>query len=104
MAKTRTGDDWIDKWKATMPITGKAMVLAGDTVFVVGAPLVFSSDDLAGTYAGRRGAIMRAVSAANGDTLAEYKLDKLPVWDGVSAAHGRLFIVTQDGSVACWGK
>ena len=47
---------------------------------------------------------MRAVSAAKGDTLAEYKLDKLPVWDGVSAAYGRLFVVTQDGSVACWGS
>jgi hypothetical protein len=104
LAKTHTADGWIGKWQAKMPMTGKAMVLAGDAVFVVGAPLVFPSDDLAGTYAGRRGAIMRAVSAATGDTLAEYKLDKLPVWDGVAAAYGRLFIVTQDGSVACWGK
>ena len=85
-------------------MTGKAMVLAGNTVFVVGSPLVFPSDDLAGAYAGRRGAIMHAVSAANGNTLAEYRMDQLPVWDGVSAAYGRLFIVTQDGSVACWGK
>ena len=85
-------------------MTGKAMVLTRDAVFVVGAPLVFPSDDLPGTYAGRRGAIMRAVSAANGATLAEYKLDKLPVWDGVAAAYGRLFIVNQDGSVECWGK
>ncbi len=104
MAKTRTADGWTGKWQATIPMTGKAMVLAGDTVFVVGAPLVFPSDDLAGTYAGRRGAIMHAISTTDGATLAEYKLDKLPVWDGVAAAYGRLFIVNQDGSVACWGK
>ena len=89
---------------AADPEDRKAMVLAGDTVFVIGSPLVFPSDDLAGTYAGCRGAIMRAVSAADGATLAEYKLDKLPVWDGVAAAYGRLFVVNQDGSVACWGK
>jgi len=104
LAKTQTTDGWIGRWRATIPMTGKAMVLAGNTVFVVGSPLVFPSDDLAGTYAGRRGAIMHAVSAANGNTLAEYRMDQLPVWDGVSAAYGRLFIVTQDGSVACWGK
>jgi len=104
VAKTRTGDNWTDKWRATMPMTGKAMVLAGGTVFVIGAPLVFPSEDLAGTYAGRRGAIMRAVSADDGDTLAEYKLDRLPVWDGLAAAYGRLFIVNQDGSVVCWGR
>ena len=104
VAKTRTGDNWADKWQATMPMTGKAMVLAGDTVFVIGAPLVFPPDDLAGTYAGRRGAIMRAVSAADGTTLAEYKLGKLPVWDGIAAANGRMFIVNQDGSAECWGK
>jgi hypothetical protein len=85
-------------------MTGKAMVLAGDTVFVVGAPLVFPLDDLAGTYAGRRGAIMQAISAADGATLAEYKLDKLPVWDGVAAACGRISIVNHDGSAECWGR
>jgi hypothetical protein len=103
-AKTRTTEGWTDKWQVTMPMTGKAMVLAGDTVFVIGAPLVFPLDDLAGTYAGRQGAIMRAVSAADGATLAEYKLDKLPVWDGVAAAYGRVFIVNQDGGVECWGE
>ena len=104
VAKTRAADEWTEKWRVKMPMTGKAMVLAGDAVFVVGAPLVFPADDLAGTYAGRRGAIMRAVATADGATLAEYKLDKLPVWDGLAAAYGRIFIVNQDGGVACWGR
>jgi hypothetical protein len=104
LAKTDTADGWIDKWKAAMPMTGKAMGLAGDVVYVVGAPLVFPLDDLAETCAGGQGAILRAVSAANGDTLGEYKLDKLPVWDGVATAYGRIFIVTQDGAVECWSR
>ncbi|MHC5057541.1 MAG: outer membrane protein assembly factor BamB family protein [Planctomycetota bacterium] len=103
-AKTRAQDEWSDKWQTKMPITGKAMVLAGSTVFVAGAPLVFSIDDLGGAYAGRRGAALHAVSAADGSTLAEYKLERLPAWDGIAAAYGKLFIVNGDGSVECWGR
>jgi len=102
-AKTRRGDEWSEKWQAKIPMTGRAMVLAGGTVFVAGAPLVFNTDDLGGAYAGRRGAVLRAVSAADGSTLAEYKLGKLPAWDGIAAAYGKLFIVNGDGSVECWG-
>jgi outer membrane protein assembly factor BamB len=102
-AKTRAGDSWSSKWQVQIPMTGKAMALAGDTVFVAGAPLAFSPDDLGGTYAGRRGAILYAVSSADGSTLAKYKLDRLPAWDGIAAAYGKLFIVNGDGSVECWG-
>ncbi len=104
MAKTRSGDNWSSKWQVQIPITGKAMVLAGNIVFVAGAPLVFDPVDLGATYAGRRGAILWAVSAVNGSKLAEYKLEVLPDWDGMAAAYGCLFIVNQDGSIECWGN
>ena len=102
MAKTRSATGWSSNWQVQIPITGKAMVLAGDTVFVAGAPLVFHRDDLAATYAGRLGGILWATAAADGTKLAEYKLDVLPAWDGMAAAYGRLFIVNQDGSIDCW--
>ena len=103
IAKTRSGDSWSSKWTVQIPTTGKAMALAGDTVFVAGAPLIFKSDDLSATYEGRRGAVLQVVSAADGSKLAEYTLDVLPAWDGMVAAYGRLFIVNQDGSIDCWG-
>jgi len=103
MAKTRSAAGWSSNWQVQVPFTGKAMVLAGDTVFVAGAPLVFHRDDLGATYAGRLGGILWATSAADGAKLAEYKLDILPAWDGMAAAYGRLFIVNQDGSIDCWG-
>ena len=46
MAKTRSADGWSSKWNTNMPLTGKAMVLADDVVFVAGVPLVFSLFDL----------------------------------------------------------
>ena len=42
--------------------------------------------------------------AKDGSQLAEYPLDALPAWDSMAAAYGKLFIVNQDGSVACWGN
>jgi len=104
MAKTRSADGWATKWNTTMPLTGKAMALAGDTVFVAGAPLVFDLEDLGASYAGRRGGILWAASAADGAKVAEYKLDVLPAWDAMAAANGKLFIVNQDGSIVCWGE
>ena len=104
MAKRRSGDSWSSKWQVKIPITGKAMVLADDTLFVAGAPLIFDTVDLGATYAGRRGAILWAASAIDGSKLAEYKLDVLPAWDGMAAAYGGLFIVNQDGSIECWGS
>lgn len=103
MAKTRSGDTWSRKWEFQIPITGKAMILADDTLFVVGAPLIFEPSDLGAAYAGRRGAVLLAVSAETGTKLAEYKLDALPAWDGLAAANGRLVLANQDGSIECWG-
>jgi len=103
MAKTLAGSQWSAKWQVQIPMTGKAMVLAGRTVFVAGAPLVFPDGDLGAAYAGRRGAVLLAVSATDGATQAQYTLDTLPAWDGLAAAGGKLFIVNQDGSIECWG-
>jgi len=101
LKKTLTDGEWIGQWQVTLPLTGKAMVLAADTVFVAGAPMVFPLDDLGGTYAGRRGALLRAIATGDGAMLAEYKLDELPVWDGMAAAGGCLYLCLLDGTVLC---
>ncbi|HJN13726.1 MAG TPA: PQQ-binding-like beta-propeller repeat protein [Pirellulaceae bacterium] len=103
LAKTKSGDSWTNKWGTKIPLTGKAMALAGDVVFVAGAPLVFEADDLAATYEGRCGGVLWAASAADGSKLAEYTLDELPAWDAMAIGYGRLFITNQDGSIECWG-
>ena len=38
----------------------------------------------------------------DGARLAEYKLASPAVWDGMAAAHGKLFVSTADGSVLCF--
>jgi len=102
------------------PLLVRAMVLAGETLFVAGPQDV--ADELQAFYEpdaaenrsalakqdsvleDRQGALLYAVSAPDGEKLAEYKLDSLPVWDGMAAANGRLYLATKSGKVLCFDK
>ncbi|MCH8219437.1 MAG: discoidin domain-containing protein [Planctomycetes bacterium] len=44
------------------------------------------------------------VIPADGTKLFETKLDVPPVFDGISAADGKLFMVQQDGTISCWSE
>jgi len=90
-------------WHHWVPVRIRAMVLAGTTLFVAGPPDVLDPDDPMASFDGRKGAVLRAVSAADGKTLAELTLGSAPVFDGLIAAHGRLCLSTQDGRVLCLG-
>jgi hypothetical protein len=107
------------KWRIDEPaLQAKAMVLAGDTLFVAGPPDIV--DEEAAFYAldeeevrrklaeqsellrGREGGLLWAVSAGNGKRLAELKLDSIPTWDGMIASQGKLYMTTVDGEVVCY--
>ena len=54
-------------------------------------------------WRGKRGGILRTVSVENGEKLAECKLDSIPVFDGMAAAGGMLYLSLKNGRVACFG-
>ncbi len=106
------------RWRVDKPaLQVRAMVLSDKTLFIAGPPDIvdeekafFALNDAAvletlaeqsALLKGKEGALLWAVSAGNGKKLAEYKLDSLPVWDGMIAANGKLFLATMDGEVAC---
>jgi hypothetical protein len=97
------------RWSTWTPILVRAMVLTGTptrddanpNLFLCGPPDVVDAADPLAAYEGRKGAILRAVSAADGKTLSDLELDVPPVWDGLIAAEGRLFVALADGSVTC---
>jgi len=91
-----------ERWKADIPLTGKAMALAGDVLFVAGTPVAFPKDDLSKAYDGRMGGVLWAASAEDGTKLAECKLDAPPVWDSLAAVQGKLFLCTTDGKLRCF--
>ena len=90
------------KWSVTVPVRARAMLLAGKTLFFAGPPDVVDPKDPLGAFEGRLGGKLWAVSTADGTKLAAYSLDAPPVFDGLIAAHGRLYIVLRDGTVRCW--
>jgi len=92
------------RWEQRLGIRVTAMVRAGDTIFVAGAPDLVDPKDPYGAWEGRKGGVLAAFAAGDGKRLAEYKLPAPPVWDGMAAAAGRLFISTSDGGIVCMGR
>jgi len=108
----------IHDWTREIPLFVRAMVKAGETLFIAGPPDIVNEeeafDNLAdaavqkqlaeqvAAWQGSKGGLLWAVSPENGETIAEYKLDTLPVWDGMAAAKGRLYLSTTDGRVLCF--
>ena len=110
-------------WELAKPdILANAMVLAGGKLFMAGFPdvadeektygFVFGADDDINrqmrrqeeSWQGKKGALLWAVSADTGTKLSEYKIPAIPVWDGMIAANGRLYLSLKDGTVLCMGK
>ncbi len=100
------------------PVVVRAMVLAGDTLFVAGPPDVVDEKEMWGrsneplfrrkmiqqaqALEGEHGAILWAVSTKDGKRVSQADLDYLPAFDGMIAANGKLFVTTADGSVVCY--
>jgi len=90
-------------WMTFVKIRVRAMVLADQTLFIAGVPDEVPADDPYAAMEGKLGSIVRAVSAKDGKTIAEIKLESQPVFDGMIAAAGRLFLCTEDGKLLCFG-
>ena len=90
------------RWAVWVPIRVKAMVSVSGKLFIAGPPDALDADDPLAALEGRRRGLLRAVSAADGGTLAEYPLDAPLVLDGLIAARGGLFVATRDGKLTCW--
>ena len=98
----RKHDEDKDAWTVFVPVRVRGMVLAGDRLFVAGPPDVVPADDPLAAFEGRRGGLLWAVSANSGEKLLEIPLHAPPVFDGLIAAAGRLYLSTTDGRVQCF--
>ena len=88
-------------WMLWLPVRVRAMVKTRDVLFAAGPPDEFDPKAPFAALEGKKGAVLVAVSATEGKKLGELKLDTEPVFDGMIAAQGRLFVSLQDGSVMC---
>ena len=110
---TRFGYTWSDE----LAVQVTAMALADKTLFLAGPPDVIDEEravrsldspelrqklaEQEAALQGKLGSLLVAVSAANGGQLAAVRFDSAPVFDGLAAANGRLYLSTLDGQVIC---
>jgi hypothetical protein len=90
------------RWIQKLPILARAMVLADQTLFLAGPPGILATEDPLGALEGAQGGTLLAVATSDGGKLAEFRLESPPVFDGMAAADGRLYLSTIDGSVLCF--
>ena len=90
------------QWEKAVPMQVRAMVLADKTIFVAG----LLTDEIDGPDGPdeSRGAALIALSADDGAELGQYPIDSTPVFDGIAAAYGRLYVSMKDGSLLCLEK
>ena len=88
-------------WMLWLPVRVRAMVKTRDVLFVAGPPDVYDDEKPFEAFEGKRGATLVAVSPAQGKKTAELKLPAPPVFDGMIATEGRLFLSLRDGTVLC---
>ena len=87
------------RWWKRIPIQVRAMVQTEDVLFVAGpngSPLTSQA-----ALDGKAAASLLAVSPVDGQVLAEMSLPSTPVWDGMAAAEGNLYLALANGQVLC---
>jgi len=106
-------------WTCDIPLHVRAMAKAAGHLFIAGPANVIDTEYAFDHFGNRRvqaqlrkqvlelsgqhGGVFRVVSAADGSTLAERRLSRVPVWDGMAVAGGRVYIAMNDGTVLCFG-
>ena len=91
------------QWTAGLAMRPRAMLKAGDLLLLGGVPDPGGLPDASAAPRGNESGLLRVVAAADGKGVSECRLSAPPVWDGMAAANGRLYLSTQDGKVVCLG-
>ncbi|NQV35425.1 MAG: PQQ-binding-like beta-propeller repeat protein [Phycisphaeraceae bacterium] len=105
------------RWKQDLPLFVRALVKTPGKLIVAGPEDITEEEEVQALFtspemqvrldrqsailAGERGGILQMVSTKDGQKLSEYKLDVPPLFDGMIAANGKLFIACMDGSIVC---
>ncbi len=89
----------------------RAMVLGADRLAVAGPTDIAQRDpdrlaykneaEALAAFKGEKGASLRIVRTSDGMRMSEWRLNAMPVFDGMAAAKGRLYLALKDGRVLC---
>jgi hypothetical protein len=105
-------------WVRDIPVWVRSMLLSEKTLIVAGPPDLIDEEEAVrkkgeesmqrllaeqlSALRGGSGALMNAFSTETGETLWSIDLESPPVFDGMAAARGRLYLTTLAGEVVCF--
>jgi len=95
---------WPTHWERTAPLFVRAMTVTDSTLFIAGPPDPGHFKDMHDALTGKKGGLLQAVAKTDGKQLSELKLDSPPVFDGMAAAGGRLYLSCIDGKLYCFAQ
>jgi hypothetical protein len=81
----------LDQLESVWPVHG-AVQLQNDMLYAVAG------------FLGKKGVFLRVVSAKDGGKISEGTLDAMPVFDGMSAAGGKIYLSLENGVLECRGR
>lgn len=92
-------------WTTGLSMRPRAMIHVKDTLFIGGMTDKVDSNHAQSPYnvafEGNAEGLLRMASASTGKTLSEVRLESPPIWDGLAAARGKLYISNLNGQVVC---
>jgi len=92
------------KWGRRISVRAHAMVLTDKYLFLAGGPDIVDRDDPWGAFEDRKGGVLEVRCREDGKKVTQYKLDSAPVYDGMAAAGGRIYITLRNGTVLCMSE
>ena len=90
------------EWNRKTQLQFRAMVLAGNVLFGAGwkdSEKIFAKDPQ-----GENESVLEVISTADGRTVRQYPLEAEPVFDGMAAAYGRLYLALKNGKILCMAE
>jgi outer membrane protein assembly factor BamB len=98
VVKYMTPDKVITNWSQDINLCARAMVKAADTLFIAGpkATEEIYFDDKSAS------ASLAAFDVKTGMSLSRIKIGAQPVFDGMAAANGRLYLSDINGNITCF--
>ncbi|MBT7298642.1 MAG: PQQ-binding-like beta-propeller repeat protein [Victivallales bacterium] len=106
-------------WTTASPVLVRGMVATPERLFLAGPRDLLDESQAVGKLAdeetgeriaaqdaamlGKDGGLLHIVSTRDGSTARTLEIPTTPVWDGLAASPGRLFLAGLDGAVHCYG-
>jgi outer membrane protein assembly factor BamB len=103
-------------WKVKVPVLVKAMFVTDNALVIAGPRDLYHEEQVIARgrpegdkvfalqeehMEGRHGAVLMVVDKHDGSISSSVELPFLPTWDGMITAHGRIYMTTSDGKLAC---